>query len=359
MERSKRILDNVHGYIEIPEAICDHIIDTPFFQRLRRIEQTSCRVIFPSARHDRFIHSLGVYHIGKKISKSLEKKFNGNLPDTFSSITKNYIIACLLHDISHTPFSHTFEEFYQNKFNDLTLLLNQRVNTKSFQQDWIDREWNSAPHEIMSAIMAISCFPNYVKQPEYDLELIARIIIGCRYSNQDKSLENCFIELLHSNVLDADGLDYVCRDVAMAGYSTNNIDVERLIEEIFIVRDINNNNSYTVCFSNKAIQEIESVLGVKHFQQYNVFAHHIVSYEQELLKESVTSAACRHINGEISYNPQKRKIAIESLCNINSFYEPFEFGIYKIPLLYPSDDDFISLMKYFPNDYYIKQWYRL
>lgn len=356
MEKEKRVLDSVHGYIAIPEEICDNVIDTPYFQRLRRVEQTSCRVLFPSARHDRFIHSLGVYHLGKKIMASIQKNCP-NLPkDRFEDREKNYLMACLLHDVSHTPFSHTFEDYYDNKTNSLKERLEKEVSSDSFTADWKDREWNSAPHEIMSAIMAITCFQKYVKSPDYDLEFIARMIVGCKYSDAAKSFENAFIELLHSKVLDADGLDYACRDAAMAGYSTNNIDVERLMSEIYIVKDEDDHDKYKVCFSNKAVNEIESVLGVKNFQQYNVFAHHVVTYDQKLLEEAMKSAAYWHLNGVMSYDGKQRKKAMETLCDISAFTKVFEFGIRKIPLLYPSDDDFVSLMKYYPDDYYIKQW---
>lgn len=355
MEKKKRILDSVHGYITISEDICDNVVDTPYFQRLRRVEQTSCRVLFPSARHDRFIHSLGVYHLGEKIMAAV--KINGeDLPERFDDRAKNYLMACLLHDVSHTPFSHTFEDYYDNKPNSLKDLLQTKVNTDSFTSDWKDREWNSAPHEIMSAIMAITCFPNYVKAPDYDLEFIARMIVGCKYSDSSKSFENAFVELLHSKVLDADGLDYACRDAAMAGYSTNNIDVERLVGEIYIVKDKDDNDKYKVCFSNKAVNEIEAVLGVKNFQQYNVFAHHVVSYDQKLLEEAMKSAAYWHLNGVVSYDGLQRKKALETLCSIKAFSTPYIFGSHKVPLLYPSDDDFVSLMKYYPGDYYIKQW---
>ena len=71
LSKVKRMLDSVHGQIKIPKDWCEKIIDTPYFQRLRRIEQNSCRTVFPSARHDRFIHSLGVYHIGSLIAKHI------------------------------------------------------------------------------------------------------------------------------------------------------------------------------------------------------------------------------------------------------------------------------------------------
>ena len=98
----KRILDTVHGYIMVGDEFINHIIDTPFFQRLRRIEQTSIRSVYPSARHDRFIHSLGVYHIGSLIVEHLknEAKANeywGETETTMMVLYNSYLAACLLH----------------------------------------------------------------------------------------------------------------------------------------------------------------------------------------------------------------------------------------------------------------------
>lgn len=356
MEKTKRILDSVHGYINISEEYCDNIVDTPFFQRLRRVEQTSCRALFPSARHDRFIHSLGVYHLGSKIVEAIRKNGIDVSQPVYDRLSENYLIACLLHDVCHSPFSHTFEDYYNNSRNNLHEELDKEVKKNTFTTDWNAKDWNAAPHEIMSAIMAITAFQNYIKSPRFDKEFIARMIVGCKYSDKKKSLENAFIELLHSNVLDADGLDYACRDAAIAGYSTNNIDIERLIAEIYIKRNPKQDNQYQVCFSNKAINEIESVLGVKHFQQYNVFAHHIVAYEQELLVAAMKSAATWHLYGRRSNDETERDNALKILCNYKMFYQTEVFGQRSIPIQYPSDDDFISLMKYDADEYYIKQW---
>ena len=60
---TKRFKDPLYNYIVVDADICSSIIDSKYFQRLRRIEQTSMRCLYPSARHDRFIHSLGTYHL--------------------------------------------------------------------------------------------------------------------------------------------------------------------------------------------------------------------------------------------------------------------------------------------------------
>ena len=110
---NKRILDSVHGYIQVSDNLMKNVIDTVYFQRLRRIEQTSTRALFPSARHDCFIHSLGVYHLGHLIIEALKKTEEcESFPSNKEVVFNSYELACLLHDIGHSPFSHTFEEYF-------------------------------------------------------------------------------------------------------------------------------------------------------------------------------------------------------------------------------------------------------
>ena len=162
----KKILDSVHGYINIDEDYCKEVIDTEYFQRLRRIEQTSTRSIFPSARHDRFIHSLGVFHLGCKIICSLKDKSVGiqanDQLNNLETIYESYKLACLLHDVGHAPFSHTFEEFYDNQWSDLRNVLCVLVNVEQFTKDWNAVADPSAPHEKMSAIIAIGIFGGFI-----------------------------------------------------------------------------------------------------------------------------------------------------------------------------------------------------
>ena len=63
-EKTKKFRDPIYGYIEIEESVVHNIVDTATFQRLRNIRQTSYGPLYPSALHNRFVHSLGVYHLG-------------------------------------------------------------------------------------------------------------------------------------------------------------------------------------------------------------------------------------------------------------------------------------------------------
>lgn len=358
MTEYKRILDSVHGYINIPCLYCDNIIDTIYFQRLRRIEQTSGRSLFPSAHHDRFIHSLGVYHLGQKIVDSIKRRYKGKqFTDYDDVVYESYILACLLHDVCHSPFSHTFENFYE-KGNDLRGILIEAMKNDEFTSDWNSCFENCAPHEIMSAYLTLQVFSDWItNNTKANIQLIVRMIIGCKFiqSYQTKSFENSFIDLIHGDIIDADGLDYACRDAWASGYCTNNIDVDRLIDSIHIEK--NAENLYTVCYTTKAQNEIEAVLNVKSFQQINVITHHTVVYEQALLIKAMESAALFHCMGiKDNEDEEIRTKALCKLCNINSFFTSIKFDHSSASIIYPMDDDFVSLMKYIPDDRYVKQW---
>ena len=368
MGKIKRILDSVHGYIEIEDCYFKNIIDTDYFQRLRRIEQTSTRALFPSARHDRFIHSLGVFHIGCKIVERLSQFYNSeNVGFPLNPIFESYKIACLLHDICHSPFSHTFEKYFDNKKSDLKTLLKESVASKNFSEDWDNALDPSAPHERMSAIVAVIRFGYFIKDIAHaDCELVARMIIGLHYSESSDraSFCNAMIELIHGEVIDADGLDYVCRDAWASGYSTNKIDIARLVSSICIKK--NDKGKYVLCFTTKSLNEIESVLKVKTFQQFYVINHHTVTYEQKLLVEAVKSSALQFIGCDEELNNKdillRKENAIRNLCSIYAFVQPktdVPIGVKtknEIVISLPMDDDFIFLMKMNKEDKYVKQW---
>lgn len=354
MSGEKRILDSVHGYITIPEEYCDNIIDTPQFQRLRRVEQTSIRSVFPCARHDRFMHSLGVYHIGCKILQHIQNNRKIYVSDEHDKIVyESYGLACLLHDVCHSPFSHTFEEFYD--FNKLLDLLKQELSDEFFARDCDKSFKESKPHELMSALMVKRVFGDWIKQnTRADVNLIVRMITGIKYLTREKSFDDVMIDLIHGKV-DADGMDYACRDVWASGYSTSMVDIDRLIKSIKILQ--NNEGQWILTFDARAKNEIEGFLNVKTFQYDYVFSHHTILYEQELLKEAMKSAALYHLRGEKNViDEDAREKALCDLCDVESFYKCFVMPHTNYPLYLPMDDDFVAMMKYILEDKYVKQW---
>ena len=289
MNNSKIIRDSVHGYIYIPEKIFDFFIDTPIFQRLRRIEQTSMRSLYPAAHHDRFIHSLGTYHLG---SKAIDALYN-NVKNTSYYVEEDepfwekhkitFNLACLLHDCAHAPFSHSFEYLYfwgdglesiSNKF--ITTWENLKKNSND--EDKIDEfiadltkyfnpEPNSPkpnPHESASSLVVLLYYAEGIKKyielinnldknagisfAYSDIEFIQRAIMGIPYKFTDeiidiktdsdyrqKNILNCLISLLNSKSFDVDKLDYITRDSNESGVDNVSVDIERLLKSLIIV----------------------------------------------------------------------------------------------------------------------------
>ncbi|MBU7005893.1 hypothetical protein [Phosphitispora fastidiosa] len=264
----KILRDNVHGYIQVPKPFIEEIVDTGLFQRLRYIEQTGMRTLYPSARHDRFIHSLGTFHLGVKAFEA----FRGNVKMYYSDKGEDrnhyfvftdkeenenfwdkcgvlFSIACLIHDCGHSPFSHTLEylyDIYVTKDDSETLndKLLKEYNSSSFRNDF---DGIGKPHERMSALLAKTEFGTSVKKiiqdefndyVDYDLEFIARAIIGCKYKNiesRENQIKNCIIQLLNSQSIDVDGLDYIVRDARLSGVDNAALDVDRLLSSLTIV----------------------------------------------------------------------------------------------------------------------------
>ena len=332
---SKKFLDTVHGYISVPDEYCTKLIDTKYFQRLRRIEQTSTRSLFPCAHHDRFVHSLGVYHIGQKIVDSICSQIDVN-----PGITSSYLIACLLHDCGHSPFSHTFEHLFGTKEELFTVYVNELKNRKIDDVLWnfdINKS-DAKPHEIISAYMCLTAFYEKIQELGGTPALVGRMIIGVQYEDKAKSLENCFISLLHGDVIDADRLDYVCRDKWASGYLSQSVDLDRLISAIIIK---GKDGIYQIHYRKNAINEIQSLIDSKNFQSTYIFTHHQVVYEQMLLRESVKKLISILLP-ETPNSPAK-------LFNYRAFFGPEQVND-NTTIYLPSDDDIIHLMKCHSSD---------
>lgn len=277
--------DSVHGYINVPQCFVDHLIDTEVFQRLRNIDQTGMRVLYPNAKHDRFGRSLGVFHLGcKAVDALLENFYNDDYwhirSDSKKLIfwAKNkllFLIACLLHDIGHAPFSHSLENIVLDNSEGNSRFLQRLVDELNRRENWGEtvREncIKAASHEEIGALFIMekmegaieSIFDDliqlnypsvgtdnilyaehYSHKPVIDKEgfqrdicFIARMILGLKYIGfePEKQIRNCFIELLNGSNFDVDKLDYVIRDTQMSGISNVNVDVERLLGSVCII----------------------------------------------------------------------------------------------------------------------------
>lgn len=335
----KQFKDPIYGYVKIPANYVNNIIDSAEFQRLRRIVQTSYSPLYSAAVHNRFIHSIGVYHLGTIAAKSvfadLEKVDSVEFDVDLKRIKEVFLLACLLHDVGHAPFSHTGEKYYLDEnggYSELHNKLTSFVNTESFKNDIPENSKSAAPHEIMSAIVALKCFDEYF-QNDFEKELFVRCITGYKYSENSllKSIYNCIITLLNSKVIDVDRLDYLIRDAYFTGFETVNIDYARLLSSLTIVIE---NNKASLGYNKNAISVIENVVYAHDAERKWIQTHPIVLYDMYIIQHVIDN-----LNKRISTSNDEKLFSLESLSleghTLNNSLE--------ISLL--CDDDIVHLLK--------------
>lgn len=342
----KRFKDPIYGYIEIEESIMQEIIDTACFQRLRYVRQTSYAPLYSAALHNRFIHSIGVFHLGKIAFGAIKKASIENYPEAaknigWDAIQKNFLLACLLHDVGHAPFSHSGEQFYLNDGiageEKIYLDLKSFVNDTEFSADvdFYNNKKAAAPHEVMSAVVALVQFPDKFGDTA-SRDFFARCIIGYPYKkglNFEKCLRNILISLLNSSIIDVDKLDYLIRDAYVTGYNSISIDYERLLNAITIKYD-EDTFKYSLAFHKSALSVLEDVIYAHDSERKWIQNHPVVLYEHFLVQQSIK--AC---NKYFRKSSSDKLFCLEALLDSGK-----DFGE-KGTISLLCDDDIIYLIK--------------
>ena len=228
-KKSLIIRDAVHGDIHFDHPVFGELIDSAEFQRLRRIAQLGgAQFAYPTATHTRFSHSIGVYWVIKMFLSN--PQISRALTDHDQELV---LIAGLLHDLGHGPFSHSFEH--------ITKLHHEEYSQKIIVN----------PQGNIAAILT-----KYGYQPQD----VAAIIQGT-YPNQ-------IVNLLVSSQLDADRLDYLKRDAYFAGVNYSSLDVSWLVNNARVV-------DQKIAFNAKAVYAVESYLLGRYHMFKQVYNHKI------------------------------------------------------------------------------------
>lgn len=346
---NKLFKDPVHGYISIETEWCKDFVDTKIFQRLRHIEQTSMRPLFPAARHDRFIHSLGVYHLGHKLYESLKSSTEDKeLVDKLSDprFENSFRVACLLHDCGHAPFSHTFESFYNYSEAKSTQRAYELLKEEFPKTDFtVDALFEPAPHEAFSAVVISRFYKKKLKEHKCDLELVARMITGCTYpyaDTEEKQVLNCLISLLNGEAIDVDKLDYILRDTWASGISNISIDVERLISSVRLHRD--KIGKVHVCYHKSAMSVIQHVVDARNYLYEWVYNHHTVLYYSALMDQMLRKLARFLAKGQADEDFFWKKV-----FSLEPFDESCDIAE-GVSVYLPNDGDIVYLLKHFQQE---------
>ena len=332
-----QIRDNIHGYITL-DGIYAHIVNTPEFQRLRTIEQGSFRPVFPGARHDRFIHSLGTYHLATKFVDHFFRNLPKDVPGVKvpaadeKKLKATFRYAALLHDIGHAPFSHTTEGFFLEQEDPArpgtpliwTRLCEAVQAAAPAEYDLFrnpPKPSVGAPHEIMSAILLVSNVDKFVKGKEradIDPALAARMVIGYLYSPTDPGcptdpdgiralgIRNCLIQLLNSSILDVDRLDYLGRDTQMSGFVNAPLDLDCLAASVTAV--VMPDGWLAPAYRDMALSVFDLMFQAKLSHDAWVLANPAGPYDAALLAHCI-----RRLNEKIDKDYMKTIFSVEAL----------------------------------------------
>ncbi len=197
LTEQKVLRDPVHGYVRVDSDVVWNCIAAKEFQRLRRIKQLgSTSYVYHCGEHTRFAHSLGVYEIVRRMVTEVRDIANA-LTD-YEKTTA--MLAGLLHDLGHAPFSHSFENIMKCKHEEYTVQIIRQ------------------PSEINTVL-------NYYG--EHLAEDVASVIDGTH--------PNKLICQIVSSQLDADRMDYLLRDSYFTGTKYGEFDLERILRTMRVV----------------------------------------------------------------------------------------------------------------------------
>ncbi|MCF8452007.1 MAG: HD domain-containing protein [Pedobacter sp.] len=235
MNKKKIINDPVYGFITIPSELVYDLIQHPYVQRLRYIKQLGMtHLVYPGALHTRFHHALGAMHLMSLAIETIKSKGQAISYEEEEAV----MIAILLHDIGHGPFSHALEHTIVDgvSHEHITALLMNNLN----------REFDG------KLTMALEIFNN-------------------RYPKT-------FLHQLVSGQLDIDRLDYLNRDSFFTGVSEGVISFDRIIKMLDVIDD-------QLVVEEKGIYSIEKFLIARRLMYWQVYLHKtVIAAEQMLVK---------------------------------------------------------------------------
>ena len=248
---SKIIRDPLWNNIRV-DPLALQLVDAPAFQRLRYVRQLGlAHLVYPGATHSRFEHALGAYHLARRTLANLAER--GALAGVTEDQRAIVVVAALLHDLGHYPFSHALEEI-------------------------------GAPHhEEVARPLVMEGEIASILESALGADAPARVVALIRGLSQDP------LQGLISGSADLDKIEYLKRDALMCGVPYGEIDVDRLLDSLVVVDDPVSGRA-RIGLLEKGLSALESLLFAKYQMYRNVYWHHSVRSATAMYKRLVEAA---------------------------------------------------------------------
>ena len=295
----KILNDPIYGFISIPNELIYDLIEHPYFQRLRRISQMGLSyLVYPGAHHTRFHHAIGAMHIMQRAIEVLRFKDVAISDEEETAL----LVAILLHDIGHGPFSHAMEHSIVETVNHETISL-------LFMQE-LDNLFKG------KLALAIRVFKG-----EYHRKFMLQLI---------------------SSQLDMDRMDYLKRDSFYTGVAEGNINSDRLIQMMNVVDDV-------LVVEEKGIYSVEKFLMARRLMYWQAYLHKTSLVAELILmnalkraKQLVQSGRKLDCSGNLQYF-MENKVMHEDFDNeiLSRFARLDDYDIVSALKSWQYEDDFV------------------
>jgi uncharacterized protein len=277
IDKDRRIRDPVHGLVVFSkhralDQLAWRLLDTPEMQRLRRIRQLGVsEFVFPSATHTRFAHSIGVFHTARQLVEIIKREIH-EIGESFrEDRAETAVLAALLHDVGHGPFSHVFEGVQRSRRE-------RGGEAEKDHEDWSAEIIRNRSGTIYKLLEKHRCGLS---------DEIATLL-------EDEDPEDIYHAVVSSS-FDADRLDYLRRDRLMTGTHAGAIDFEWLMQHVRVQHvsieapDASEDDEParipTFCLDQKALPAAEQFLLARHTLHEQVYFHKTTRCAEQMISK--------------------------------------------------------------------------
>lgn len=238
------------------------VLDTRAFQRLRRISQLGLTsFVFPGATHSRFSHCLGVTHLSRVVLRHLHETSLPEEKKEVEDLELEVMLAGLLHDVGHGPFSHSFENVLKGM---------AEIQDPPLHEDWTAEFIRNEKSEINQAL----------RDTNVDLEQISSVFS----SKADGKTMPRYLKQIISSQIDVDRMDYLVRDSHFAGVAIGQIDIQYIIN---CLKVIHHGATKDLGLTPKGIKAYEGFVSSRQLMNKTLYYHHTVKTLEFMMEELI------------------------------------------------------------------------